>query len=274
MAWGYPYYENVPALYCLNVIDFIMKLVPVGPQPLKLLVFPNGFQDLWVRLAKQLDVHCSSEVTAMQRRATAGGTRIEMIVNGEQRVYDYVIIATPPSATKGFLDMSEEERDLFSQVVSRNYHVTVTTVPGVADDRRNVFCYPHTRPEAVGHVNVWDAPDSAQPVFAAYQNVAWSQTDDEARQLLASDFAALSGGTMGRVLLHRAWNHFAHVETAALDAGFYDRFEALQGKNGTLYATGLLAFEAVESTARYARDLVRQFFAPAALSHQGAARVA
>jgi protoporphyrinogen/coproporphyrinogen III oxidase len=79
---------------------------------------------------------------------------------------------------------------------------------------------------------------------------------------------------MQRVLLHRAWDHFAHVETAALDAGFYDRFEALQGKNGTLYATGLLAFEAVESTARYARDLVKEIFAPVAVLRQGTGRVA
>lgn len=78
-------------------------------------------------------------------------------------------------------------------------------------------------------------------------------------------------GTLQRILLHRAWDYFAHVETDALDAGFYERFEALQGKNGTLYATGLLALETVESTARYARDLVREYFAPARVSGQSAA---
>jgi len=272
VEFGYPYYENVPAMYYLKLIDFMLKTEPTVIQPLKLFVFPNGFQDLWVRLAKQLDVHCSDEVTAMHRSAAASGPKIEMIVNGEQKVYDYVIIATPPSATQRFLAMSAEERDLFSQVVSRNYHVTVAAVDGVADDRRTVDFYAHTRPEAVGHVNSWHAPDPAQPVFAAWQNVAWSQTDDEARQLLASDFAKFGGGTMERVLLHRAWDYFAHVETAALDAGFYDRFEALQGKNGTLYATGLLAFETVETTARYGRDLVNHFFAPSVVSHQNAAR--
>lgn len=272
VEYGCPYYENVPAMYYLKALDLVLKIGPTGIQRPIYFAFPNGFQDLWVRLAKQLDVHCSSEVAAVQRSATASGPKIEMIVNGERKVYDYVIIATPPSATKRFLDVNAEERDLFSQVVSRNYHVTVAAVDGVADDRRTVLFYAHTRPEAIGHVNGWHRPDPAQPVFAAWQNVAWSQTDDEARQLLASDFAAFGGGTMQRVLLHQAWDNFAHVESAALDAGFYDRFEALQGKSGTLYATGLLAFEAVESTARYARDLVNQFFAPAAVSHQGAAR--
>ncbi len=112
-------------------------------------------------------------------------------------------------------------------------------------------------------------PDPAQPVFVSWQNVAWSQTDDEARQLLASDYPALGGGTLQRILLHQAWDNFAHVETAALAAGFYERFEALQGKNGTLYTTGLLALEGVDCTARYARDLVNRFFAPAAVSRAG-----
>jgi oxygen-dependent protoporphyrinogen oxidase len=219
-----------------------------------------------VRLAKQLDVHCSSEITAVQRSATVSGPKIEIMVNGEQEVYDYVIIATPPSPTKRFLDMSAEERDLLGQVVSCNYHVTVVTAHGVADERRSVLFYAHSQPEAIGHVNLWYGPDPAQPVFAAYQNVAWSQTNDEALQMLASDFATLGGAKVQRVLLHQAWDNFAHVETDALDAGFYDRFEALQGKNRTLYTTGLLASDGVESTARYARDLVNQFFAPAAIS--------
>ncbi len=270
VEYGLPYYETVPAMYYLKALEVLVKIGPTGIQPPVYFKFPNGFQDLWVRLAKQLDVHCSSEITAVQRSATVGGPKIEIMVNGEQKVYDYVIIATPPSATQRFLDMNAEEHDLFTQVVSCNYHVTVAAADGVADDRRIVLFYAHTRPEAVGHANGWYGPDPAQPVFAAYQNVAWSQTDDEARRLLASDFKTFGGGTLERVLLHQAWDNFAHVEAAALDAGFYDRFEALQGKNGTLYATGLLALEAVECTARYARDLVKQFFAPAAVSRHAA----
>jgi protoporphyrinogen/coproporphyrinogen III oxidase len=274
VAYGLPYYETVPAMYYLKGLDIVLKIGPAGIRRPIYFFFSNGFQDLWVRLAKQLDVHCSSEITAVQRSASVSGPKIEIMVNGEQKVCDYVIIATPPSATKRFLDLSAEERDLFNHVVSRNYHVTVAAVDGVAEDRRAVLFYAYTRPEAIGHVNCWFGPDPARPVFVAWQNVAWSQSEDEARQLLASDFATLGGGTMQGVLLHQAWDNFAHVETAALNAGFYDRFEALQGKNGTLYATGLLASTGVEFTARYARDLVKQFFASAAVSRQGAARVA
>ncbi len=82
-----------------------------------------------------------------------------------------MIIAMPPSATRRFLDMNAEERHLFNQVVSCNYHVTVATVEGIAGDRRNILIYAHTRPEAIGHVNLWWGPNPAQPVFAAWQNV-------------------------------------------------------------------------------------------------------
>ncbi len=256
-------------MYYLKASDVVVKIGPTGIRRPIYFGFPNGFQDLWVRLANQLDVQCSSEITAVQRSTSASGPKIEVLVNGERKIYDWVIIATPTSATTRFLDMNAEERDLFSQVVSCNYHVTVAVVDGVANNLRQVLLYAHSRPEKIGHVNGWNRPDPEQPVFAAWQNVAWSQTEAEARQLLASDFAAFGGGTMQRVLLHRAWDNFAHVETAALDTGFYDRFEALQGKNGTLYATGLLALESVEGTARYARDLVNQFFASAGVSHAG-----
>ncbi len=111
---------------------------------------------------------------------------------------------------------------------------------------------------------VWPGPGAAG--FRSVPERCWSQTDDEPISLFVSDFATLGGGILQRVLLHQAWGNFAHIETAALDAGVYDRFQALQEKNGILYATGLLALESVECTARYARDLVNQFFAPAAVS--------
>ncbi len=272
VAYGYPYFETVPAMYYLKLIDHMLIVEPAGLRPQTLYMFPQGFQELWVRLAKQLNVHCSSEITRVQRTQGGGRTRIQVMLNRDKTVYDWVILATPPHATGQYLDLTSNEQDLLDQVVSHNYVVTVARVRGVGPERRTLYSYPNTRPGMAGHVNVWYDPAPGQPIFVAYQNLAESQTEDEARQLLAEDFATLGGGTLERVLLQRGWDYFAHVETAALDAGFYDQFEALQGKNGTLYATGLLAMETVECTASYARDLVNEFFAPAKISRQAAGR--
>ncbi len=86
VEYGIPYYETVPAMYYLKASDVVVKIGPTSIRRPTYFGFPNGFQDLWVRLAKQLDVHCCSEVTAVQRSTSARGTKVEMIVNGEQKV--------------------------------------------------------------------------------------------------------------------------------------------------------------------------------------------
>lgn len=267
VAWGYPYYETVPAIYYLKLIEMVLKVEPTGIRPSYLFMFPDGFQELYLRVAKQLDVRCSSEITRVQRTAT--GAKVRLTVDGEESVYDWVILATPPKATRRYLDMTAEEEELLRQAVSHNYCVTVAKVGGLTSDRTTVYSYANARPEAAGHINCWYDPAPGQPIFVAYQNLNRSQTEDEARQFLVSDFAAL-GGTVESILLRRQWDHFAHVETPAVDAGFYERFEALQGKNGTFHATGLLGLETVEHTARYARDLITEFFAPARASRHSA----
>lgn len=263
VAFGYAYYEDVPAMYYFKLIDPLIHIGPEGPVRAPWLRFSAGFQDLWVRLAKTLDVVYAADVTGV-RRSTIGNARtIEITANGETRVYDWIIIATPPNATQRYLDMTAEESELFAMVVSRNYHVTVARVAGVSSDRRHLSPYANTRPEAAGHVNTWYDPVPGEQVFAAYQSLSWSQSPDDAQRLLTQDFATFGGGTLQGVLLHKAWDNFAHVGTAALADGFYDRFEALQGTNGTLYLGGILSFDTVEHTARYARDLVNEFFSQA-----------
>lgn len=271
VAWGYPYYEIVPAMYYLILIDCLLNIEPTGFRPWRLYLFPDGFQELWLRIAKRLEVHCSSEITGMQRIATDTGTQVHIAVNGEEAVYDWVILTTPPSATRRYLDMTTEEEELLGQAVSHNYCVTVAKVSGLTSDSTSVYSYANARPAGAGHINCWYDPAPGQPVFVSYQNLGRSQTEDDAHRLLESDFAAL-GGTVEGILLRRQWEHFAHVETPALNAGFYERFEALQGKNGTLYATGLLGLETVEHTARYAHDLMVEFFAPARASRHSAGR--
>jgi oxygen-dependent protoporphyrinogen oxidase len=261
VGYGYPYFDDVPAMYYFALLDLMMRVRSGTPVFATHFGFPAGYQSLWARLAKDLDVRCSSEVTAIDRSSVRNAPRIEVEANGEHEVYEHIVIATPPAATMTCLDLTPEERELFAQVVSRRYHVTVATVSGVRPERRSIMPYAHTRPEAIGHVNIWLDPIPAEDIFVAYQNVSWSQKDDETERVLAEDFATLGGGTIDSILSHKAWTYFAHVETDALADGFYDRFEAMQGGNGTLFLGAPLAFESVEHTARYARGLITEFFA-------------
>lgn len=225
-------------------------------------LFPLGYQDLWTRVARHLDVRCSAEVTAVRRQGGSRGRPVLLEVNGREEAFDHLILATPCEATARFLDLNGEEQDLFGQVVRRKFQVTIARVEGVPDDRGMVYLYSNTKPAKAGHMACRFRPTGERTVFAAYQLLGTTQSDADARLLLEEDFRA-QGGSVVDVLFHRTWdNYFEHVETPVLNRGFYGHFEALQGKNATHFITGLVALEGVETCARYARDLIREAFAP------------
>ncbi|MCG6136918.1 MAG: hypothetical protein MET45_20155 [Nostoc sp. LLA-1] len=56
------------------------------------------------------------------------------------------------------------------------------------------------------------------------------------------------------------WPYFPHVSSEAMQAGFYDRLEALQGQRQTFYVGGLLNFELVETIVEYSQHLVKKNF--------------
>jgi len=256
VTYGYAYFETIPALYILKALGLV--------DTEQFFLFPLGYQDLWIRVARGLDVRCSAAVTAVRRRAGQNGPRIAIEVNGDEQVFDRLVVATPCDLTARYLDLTGEEQDLFGPVVRNDYRVTLARVEGMSPERRALYLYRSTRPSAAGHVALWYGPAPTQPVFMAYQNVGAGQTDAEAQRLLKQDFREFGGGTVAGILLHRKWDYFEHVPKATLAKGYYDRFEALQGKHGTWFVTGLLALEGVETCARYARRLMEEKFAPVA----------
>ncbi|MCW5318113.1 hypothetical protein GTQ43_31480 [Nostoc sp. KVJ3] len=56
------------------------------------------------------------------------------------------------------------------------------------------------------------------------------------------------------------WTYFPHVTSEAMQAGFYDRLEAMQGQQKTFYVGGLLNFELVETIVEYSKSLVEKNF--------------
>ena len=275
MAFGYTYYEDVPAMYLLRAMAEVLPVLPTGElgRPTTF-GFPGGFQEVFTKLAADLGSRqpgrrprrpyrflYNAEVTKVRRRDTGSGrVRIRITANGRSRLYDRLIIATPPSAAQKYLDLTAEESDLLGQVESRNYHVNLSIVLGMPPEKSSLLLlYPNTRPANIGHLNAWDRYGAAS-VFRTDQNVGWSQSTAEAQQLLVQDFESHGGGTVAGILLHKEWENFAHFGTAALENDAYERLEGLQGKKGTFYATGLMTVDDIEDVSRYARDLVKAHF--------------
>ncbi len=54
--------------------------------------------------------------------------------------------------------------------------------------------------------------------------------------------------------------YFPHVFTEDYAAGWYDKVEAMQGKDNTYYAGEIMSFGDMDETAEYSRELVERFF--------------
>lgn len=55
-------------------------------------------------------------------------------------------------------------------------------------------------------------------------------------------------------------DYFPHFDVEQLKNGWYEKYNALQGKQKTYYTSGLNGFETVEFAIRGANDLVESFF--------------
>jgi predicted NAD/FAD-dependent oxidoreductase len=263
IGFGYGYYETTPALYYMKLIGWLVKLGPPrGLVPAQYYTFPTGFQSIWEAVARDLDVRLGARVTAITRRPHGSASRVQISINGvEQHDFDAVVISAPLDKVPAFLDVSPEERQLFSQVQSDRYLVSLFAASGLAREEA-LFFHENARPAKIDQVNVWANGDRNSPVFVGYQIARWESSPEQITAALAAGIAGQGGELLG-LLLRQEWDYFPRVGPGALRNGFYEKVEALQGRGNVFYVGGTLSFETVEHSARYARALVLKSFLPA-----------
>jgi hypothetical protein len=160
--------------------------------------------------------------------------------------------------------LTEAEHELFAGVVTENYFTQVfdvPAVPGKIDDGvysaivdHGAFSLPQSGdPLFMGRI--WPGTDVLNVYTAADPGVGPEGLEARARAALCA-----MGSSPGQRLALRQWRYFPHATCDALQAGFYTKFEALQGQNATWWAGSLACFECVEDSMAYADDLVHRFF--------------
>ncbi|HEX8950356.1 MAG TPA: FAD-dependent oxidoreductase, partial [Polyangia bacterium] len=236
IGFGYGYYETAPAANFMKLIGWLVKLGgSQGLQQATYYTFPTGYQSIWEAVAQHLDVRLGSAVTAIARRPPlSGGSRVTLTINDRDSYdFDVVIISAPLNRVGSFMSLTDDEQALFSQVQSERYVVSLFAASGLATDEV-LFFHGNARPERINHVDVWANRDPANPLYVGYQIAAPELPLAQVTATLADDVAG-QGGQFGGALLQKEWDYFPHVSTAAMQAGFYERMEALQGRNNTFY---------------------------------------
>jgi predicted NAD/FAD-dependent oxidoreductase len=259
VGFGYPYYETTPAMYYMKLLPWLVKIGgEKGLAEATYYTFPTGYQSVWEGVASGLNVKLNSKVTKIERRKNRP---VVITINGTDKYeFDQVIISAPLNKVSTFMDLTPKEEELFDQVESERYVVTLFTSANLP---RSEVMFFHTNafPSRINHTVAWGSRD-ATPVNIAYQIADRVTPIDGITGVLAQDVAD-QGGTFGSVLVRQEWeDYFPHVSPEVAQDGFYDDVELLQGDNNTFYVGGALSFETVEHSARYAKQLVQLHFVP------------
>jgi predicted NAD/FAD-dependent oxidoreductase len=272
IAYGYGQMLELPAAYALKFFDRIHIQASVdtvlGEEVPFTMDFVEGFQELWERVdrAYELQTVRGAQIRAVRR--SPRGVEVEYTQGEQVKIerFDKLVLACPLQDSLAFLDSSAVEERLFRQIVTNDYYVTVAQVRGMPD--LSTYVYPYARRFTPGQPTVFyppvrisspEEPDDDIFVFYAYGGPGVDLRT--VRENIAATVAAPELGGRVETFLHtQHWRYFPHVDSAAMQAGFYDDLEALQGEFHTYYTGELLSFTLVELVAEYSRSLVDRHF--------------
>lgn len=255
-SFGYGYFDEVPAIYLLKCLPwFLNPRAAMSLRGIDVTYFPEGWQSLWETVARTLNVQLDAEISRIERIRRGRDCEIRISCNGREHYFDRLIISCEPSSLLGRMDYTESERQLFAEV--RTHRYLISLVEGT--DLPHAMFPEHTMMRQSGRVMCIIHFHTDSPYYKTYQQLPPEMSLEQATDLMHQDVRRL-GGSIRSVVTQRHWNYFPHVSTQSLDRGFYDRVEHLQGQHNTYYVGGLLNFESVEHTSRFAKNLVGRYF--------------
>lgn len=233
-------------------------------------VFTNGFQDLWQRVAAQLDdVRLSANITSIERKLKPGTdvTGIEISCDGQApEVFDRLILACPHDleTLNGLgLDLDQQEIDLFEKIEYNHIVATSVHVEGIPEGVVGSIPLPAML-DYTGYIKVY--PDCDVVIFFALSPEPNPDLQDIYQRIV--DGVAALPVTMGipprvtGMFYQQHWPYFPHPNLSNMASGYFEKLNSLQGYQNTFYAGSLLEMETVGNTVANAKHLATHQFPP------------
>ncbi|MFA6475235.1 MAG: FAD-dependent oxidoreductase [Patescibacteria group bacterium] len=248
-GFGYGYYADIPAAYVVKYYAWSMIIAFAKRQIYK---FPNGIQSLWKTVAQHQQVVYNTKITNLKR-----GSSIQVETNHGAYKFDKLIITTPLDEALQWLDASHEETELFSKIQHCDYRVYAVLLNNFP--KKCGFLPDNFTAARAGHPVFWYQRYNDSNLYTFYTLGDWKISDEEVLKNIETVVQQL-GGKIERVHTKRSWKYFPHVNSEAMQAGYFDKLDKLQGESNTYYVGELLNFSSVGFTSAYAANLVERFF--------------
>lgn len=259
-AFGYGYFDEIPAAYVLKYLDFqtTMNFVKCN-----LWTWKDGTQHIWERLNDKIanPARLNCDITKVERK----DGKVLVTVNGKVEEYDKIIVTSPLQYLPNYFDASADEKELFSKIDYERYDVLACLIKKGQYPPISYYMFDNMEPKRLGHLMVyyrrWDGEEDQ--VITTYALRKLVDTDEipyeDCKKTVLADMK-LCGSEVEKVIYERSWYYFPHVFSKDYADGWYEKVEAMQGKQNTYYAGEVMSFGDMDETAQYSKELVERFF--------------
>jgi protoporphyrinogen oxidase len=259
-SFGYGYFDEIPAAYVLKYLDFqtCMNFVKIN-----LWTWKDGTQYIWECLNAKLKNHArlNSAISKVERK----NDKVYVTVNGSVEEYDEIIITSPLQYMPQYFDAREDEKELFSKIDYERYDVQAVLTKPEDHPEISYYIFQNMVKERLGHLMVYyrrwvDAKDQVITTYALRKHKDMKEIPyDTCRKMVQDDLKAM-GNPADKVINEWTVYYCPHVFTKDYADGWYDKVEAMQGKDHTWYAGEIMSFGDMDETAEYSRELVERFY--------------
>ena len=282
-SFGYGFFDEIPAAYVLKYLDFqtMMNFVAVN-----LWTWKDGTQSIYEALNNKIKhpALLNSNIEKVVR-----GDKVVITVNGKKEVFDKIIITAPlqvateknpldnpvAKSLDTWLDVTEEERALFSKIDYERYDTLAVMVQKDKYPDVSYYLVDNMVPERLGHLMVyyrrWEG-ETDQPIVTyalRHHRTANGGKElgyEETKKTVLADMHRVGATPIQKngkddVVYEFQTYYCPHVYSEDYAAGWYDKVEAMQGKNNTFYAGEVMSFGDMDETVEYSHDLIERFFA-------------
>ena len=268
-SFGYGYFDEIPAAYVMKYLDTTTAIEFIN---MRLWTWKDGTQSIFEAANKKLKnpAHLKTEVVKVERPAEGTKGKIRVTVKDEEgeRVeeFDQLIVTTPLDHFAKFADAREEEKELFSKIIHEKYVNFIATFEEDAGPDISGYIFDNMTVERLGHAMVyyhrWEdlKGNCPSPVYALRNHTGSKDVPyDKTIEYMLEDMK-LCGFPVKQRLYEQESYYCPHVSPADYADGWYDRLEAMQGKQNTWYAGEIISFGDMEDTCAASKDLVERFF--------------
>ena len=269
-AFGYGYFDEIPAAYVLKYLDFQTCMYFVK---MDLWTWKDGTQFIWESLNNKLKnpARLNSKIDKVERK----DGKVYVTVNGNVEEYDKIIVTAPlyipNKRTDGqvgmvdYFDTRDDERELFSKIDYERYDVQAVETKPEDHPEISYYVFDNMTKERLGHLMVYyrrwrDTKDQVITTYALRKHKDTKEIPYEECKKMVIDDLKVMHNPASNVVNEWSVYYFPHVFSEDYAAGWYDKVEAMQGKYDTYYAGEIMSFGDMEESAEYSRELVDRFF--------------